>query len=326
MVWFVWGQREATFVTFGDAMSSWLDNPDPITINCCLLSMRDLKWKPGRPRRKIPRPLGLESNRYWVSALTRTRRLLTVAILTLASLASCIGFAATIWYLSENTDDSIITAGFGAMNTNMVAIDGESFASPAMAVNTPQLIWSLVFFTYNALFTSMHLAHEYSGYCVHRKSLRVSTPHGQQRRTYWLQLPFTYGIPLIAISATVHWLISQALFLVHVEGSGSDGEVYFASFGLLSPAPALVVLIIIICGMVTAIVMGFRKLQGRSMPVASSCSFALAAAAHRPDGDVDAAVLPVKWGEVISMGNGNVGHCCFTSQEVEDPVSRKKYG
>lgn len=171
----------------------------------------------------------------------------------------------------------------------------------------------------------MHLAHEYSGYSVGRKSLRVTTPHGQQRKTYWLQLPFTYGIPLIAVSATVHWLISQALFLVHVEGVRRDGELYFTSFGLLSPAPALAVLIVIICVMLTVIGMGFRQLKGRSMPIAASCSFALAAAAHRPDDDVDAAVLPVKWGEVVSMSSGKVGHCCFTSQEVEDPEPRKKY-
>ncbi len=55
------------------------------------------------------------------------------------------------------------------------------------------------------------------------------------------------------------------------------------------------------CIAAIAIGMGFRKLQRRAMPVAASCSFAIAAASHRPVGDVDAAVLPVRWGEVTEM-------------------------
>jgi hypothetical protein len=61
------------------------------------------------------------------------------------------------------------------------------------------------------------------------------------------------------------------------------------------------------------------------MPVAASCSLALAAAAHRPADDVDAAVLPVRWGEVGAMGDADVGHCCFTSREVAGVVAGKKY-
>ena len=93
----------------------------------------------------------------------------------------------------------------------------------------------------------------------------------------------------------------------------------------LSPAPMLVVVILGTCTTAIAIGMGFRKLQRRTMPVAASCSFALAAASHRPVGDVDAAVLPVRWGEVTEMGSADVGHCCFTSQNVVGVVRGRKY-
>lgn len=61
------------------------------------------------------------------------------------------------------------------------------------------------------------------------------------------------------------------------------------------------------------------------MPIAASCSLALAAAAHRPDTDSDASVRPVKWGEVPEMGNEEVGHCCFTSEEVVEPQAGRMY-
>jgi hypothetical protein len=51
----------------------------------------------------------------------------------------------------------------------------------------------------------------------------------------------------------------------------------------------------------------------------------LAAASHRPVGDVDAAVLPIRWGEATEMGDADVGHCCFTSQEVVTVVPGRKY-
>jgi len=40
MFWIVWQQREVTFVTFGDAVASWLDEPDLMTANRCLQDVR----------------------------------------------------------------------------------------------------------------------------------------------------------------------------------------------------------------------------------------------------------------------------------------------
>lgn len=69
---------------------------------------------------------------------------------------------------------------------------------------------------------------------------------------------------------------------------------------------------------------GFRKFASH-IPVAGSCSVALAAAAHRPKDDVDAAFLPVQWGEVRREGTDKVGHCCFTSHEVHDLIPGRLY-
>lgn len=47
-------------------------------------------------------------------------------------------------------------------------------------------------------------------------------PQGEQRSTYWLQLPYAYSIPLITASATLHWLISQSIFLMRVSYNSND--------------------------------------------------------------------------------------------------------
>ena len=55
------------------------------------------------------------------------------------------------------------------------------------------------------------------------------------------------------------------------------------------------------------------------MPVVVSCSVAIAAACHRPKDDVDAAYLPVSWGEVKRHDSDealDVYHCCLTSFEA----------
>jgi hypothetical protein len=77
--------------------------------------------------------------------------------------------------------------------------------------------------------------------------------------------------------------------------------------------------------LLVAVGLAFRKLPG-SMPFAGSCSMAFAAAAHRPKSDVDAAVLPVKWGVSRQPEDAeDVGHCCFTSEEVTEPQEGRLY-
>ncbi|KAL4984961.1 hypothetical protein BDW68DRAFT_165943 [Aspergillus falconensis] len=39
---------------------------------------------------------------------------------------------------------------------------------------------------------------------------------GLQRSTHYLSIPWRYGIPVLAISVTLHWLVSQSIFLVIV--------------------------------------------------------------------------------------------------------------
>ena len=193
----------------------------------------------------------------------------------------------------------------------------------ALVTNLPQVVLSFLYLLYNDLFTSMLLAYEWNGYARERKPLRVTVPKGAQRSTYRLQLPYKYGIPLLTASATLHWLVSQSLFLVNMTGYGSklqDLKLTVSTIGY-----SCIAIITVICLGTTVILLEVlnRFRVHRCMPLAGSCSAAISAACHRPEEDVDAATKPVMWG-VVSSEN-DVGHCCFASFEVSRPIPNTPY-
>lgn len=89
--------------------------------------------------------------------------------------------------------------------------------------NALQLILSVLYFTYNGLFTAMCAAVEWSRFALHRKGLWVSkAPTGSQRSAYFLQLPYRHSVPLMLASGALHWLVSQSIYLVYVEAGGPE--------------------------------------------------------------------------------------------------------
>lgn len=62
------------------------------------------------------------------------------------------------------------------------------------------------------------------------KALRVTNPKGQQSSTYFLQLPYRYSVPLLAISILLHWVLSGCIYILVTEGGyyqnlfSSDGH------------------------------------------------------------------------------------------------------
>ena len=231
--------------------------------------------------------------------------------------------------LKDSQDDVSLRAlwrlGFGALRLEcLVNLHYENFISYILVTNTPQVIVSFLYLFYNGLFTSMVLSKEWASIAQHRKPLRVSLPRGEQRSTYFLELPQLYAVPMIAAMTTLHWLISQSLFLVRM--NNFDGENFshvttslaYSSIALVF-AIALGSVMVLVC-----IVMGFRRLPA-GIPLPGSCSLVISAACHRPDDDVDAARLPLMWGEIKAGGDGEVGHCCITSKGVSRPSPDRLY-
>lgn len=221
--------------------------------------------------------------------------------------------------------------GFGTVNTKNLMADSSSGSTAGsvlaniLRANTPQTLLSFLYLTYNGLFTCMLQADEWARYGHRRRGLRVSTPAGKQRATYYLTLPYTYAVPLLLLSGLLHWLVSQSFFLVQItvytEGV-EDASLDITTCGY-SPIATLFVIIVGITMLAVAFGLGFRRYPA-GIPLASSCSAAISAACHPPSDDVDAAVLPVQWG-VIEAASDGVGHCSFTSHEVTAPVKGRLY-
>lgn len=109
---------------------------------------------------------------------------------------------------------------------------GESadrFVSSVLRANWPQMILSISYFFYNGLFTRLCVEKEWKSYSMKYQSLRVTSPNGEQRSTYRLQLPYRYSIPLICISITLHWVVSNVLYVFVYEG----GTCLLLNFGLV---------------------------------------------------------------------------------------------
>ena len=77
----------------------------------------------------------------------------------------------------------------------------------------PRIILSSGYVTYNDPFTFMLLPEELSGFAHEGRTLQITSARGQQRSTYWFQLPYCYGITLFVVSSVVHWLLSQSIFV-----------------------------------------------------------------------------------------------------------------
>jgi hypothetical protein len=170
--------------------------------------------------------------------------------------------------------------------------------SNVLVANLPQLILSFTYFTYNALFTSMLAGLEWSKMAWQKKSLRVSqTPKGQQRSSYFLQLPYRYAIPLLGFSAVMHWLVSQSIFPGvevwpddHPQDDSQGNPAYGSYYGMIDREKeqyecgwSPLAILLVICGgllmIAGAIGMGWRKYQP-GMPLRGTNSAVIAAACH----------------------------------------------
>lgn len=91
------------------------------------------------------------------------------------------------------------------------------------------MIISLLYLTFNALFSCLLVSDELAGYHKTRKTLRVSFPEGIQRSSYFISMPLRYAAPLTMSMALLHWTVSQSVFVVRVISHYSDGSLNVGS-------------------------------------------------------------------------------------------------
>ena len=262
-----------------------------------------------------------KSATYWFRAADESLWIPTLFVTAISLPLSCVFLAIALGSLAgrsiPTSSRSLWDTGFGKVDYRAI-VDMRSIGllSAVALSNTPQALFSIIYLVYNNLLTCMLMEHEWNDFAHRRKPLRVSSPCGAQRSTFWLQLPYRYALPLVAASGLSHWLVSQSLFLARIYAYDVDGveqkELNIKTCGY-SPI-AILFTLIVSCVMCLALgTLSFRKYSG-SIPFAGHCSLVLSAACHPPPNDVNAADLPVMWG-AFHKPNGKQ-YCSFTSFSV----------
>lgn len=170
---------------------------------------------------------------------------------------------------------------------------------------------------------------------------------GAQRTTYFLQLPYRFGIPLMVLSGTLHWLVSQSIFLMAIDYYGpfdgtSNAKVTYVpstlrlikarkpgdGYKTLGFSPSAIISVIVLGGLmvIAMVAVGYVPYK-RGMTLAGSCSLAISAACHGvgvESGGDTTATEKLQWG-VVGKDMEGVGHCAFSAGEVDTPVEGEVY-
>lgn len=254
--------------------------------------------------------------------------------------------------MATGDDDSPLSAdvlsdwwsdGISSSNYNIISLNLRStMIASVMFANLPQLVLTVCYYCLNNIVTDMLAAAEYNSYGVTRKPLRVSRPvkGSQQMSTYWLSIPYQYGVPLLLLHMLLHWLISQSLYYVLVIPYDTQGEAVdsleVSSIGY-SSLPVFLAILVASLLVFLMMLLGCKRFKS-NMPLAGACSVAISAACHPPQGeDLDTAALgPIRWGQTVEPPNWAIdhsdnsfdddkGHCSFTALDTVNPTLNKLY-
>jgi len=363
MVLTVLALTDRPLVVVGDAIASCLGNEDESSQGQCLTVMHSKHERPSKMSQRKhnfwtvkeyqlssdgqSRMWSQNKNRWFTAPKMPSWIICIILCLIFLAIASVLLHVGIVSILGTNWSElafssvspSTLITWFSTSTSLDVTSEKSSILFLLIIItNSPQLLFSWLYFLYNALYTSMLSAHEILSYSKHRKALRVSYPDGLQRSTYWLQLPFRYSVPLLVASSLLHWLISQSLFIARMsfyDAFGQPALIVLSDFQGLAESnlltlpgynpKALVAAIVLGVVMIVALVgTGLRKFDP-SMPLIGNDSWAISAACHGPEDSEGAANKRLAWGVVGRPGDDGVNHCAFSSTEVEPPVVGQYY-
>ncbi|KAI1757385.1 hypothetical protein F4782DRAFT_478338 [Xylaria castorea] len=328
-------RREAVLSTLGDAISSFIQDPDESTKNMCLATKYDFlrkrtflsRWRKEKSHSSThPREWNMSRKR-WLSAATWTQwaSLIILYIAFVTGIYTSMGLLVTS--LKNRHFDLTLnffrSLGFGSvseltyLNIKLPRGDPVGLISNVLIINSPQLLFSIMYSVAGAIITTFLVQREFSLMYTraHRKPLRVSEPVGIQRSSYFISLPLRYGVPFNLFSAVFHWLISQCYFLARITALLPNGEEdYGNSFSTLgySPYAMIVTGIIAFINLMTIVLIGCRQYDC-TMSMISTNSMAISAACHALPEDIEHGhELPLQWG-VVEIESDGIGHCSFTT-------------
>ncbi|KAH7237307.1 hypothetical protein B0J15DRAFT_538603 [Fusarium solani] len=294
-------------ITLRDAIQSFLNDPDPTTEGLCLLS------KDANEPTDAPDPVMAGRRHRWSDAASTRRWFYAPTILGTSLMGMIIFFGLSIDLIKDNNIVNPFSIGFGSVDAAAVVTYRSvptstkyryRILAAVVVANLPQMIFSIIIFSLNNLLTVIYTAQEWEGFSRQRKTLRVSEPKGEQRSTYFLQLPYRIAVPFNVATG--------------------DVEVTACGFSPWPMVLAIAVGVVLIAGVRTFFFFRFAS----TMPMVGTCSAAISAACHHDDGQEEVALKPVKWGAVFvpeTEGQEWIGHCCFTSSLVKRPKPERFY-
>ncbi|KAK7957994.1 hypothetical protein PG988_012842 [Apiospora saccharicola] len=308
------GRSKVTLVTVGDAISNFLAWPE---------DTEDTVRKPKstKSRRKFAELVKSEwevmPHISWFKAVSNWTWAVSLCFFAL-------GFAITI-YMLNNGIKILRHAGVDMgpsgiwkhpMRVNPIAVDSGTgsdrslryFMGCIFKANWLQLMISFLYLFYNNILTRQLVTDEFLRYLRDdgKKPLRVSSPVGMQRSTYFLSLPWKYSGPLMLTMIVFHTLISQSLFLIQTSafGPGRDGtrlpdlDFTATAFSIPAAVAAISLGFLLVLGIILHSVLRHWSDIPRDFHRLSYNSSALNVLCQRPLEDGDAHLFPVRLGVV----------------------------
>ncbi|ETN47063.1 uncharacterized protein HMPREF1541_01253 [Cyphellophora europaea CBS 101466] len=385
-------------MTIGDAVSSFIVDPDSTTENLGPTSIHKIKqldkrvkpktWSkvaatlpdrltqhptidaPSRPPQateadiKPEHKWNLPPSRQWqpspkgphlAASASKTRWTVVFVYFALCVSTVAVLLYIAIWRINNAPTSfaALFQRGFGKVSSDMV-INGweiESMSpdrgvvSSVLVANSPQLALSFLYFALNTLLTLMSSSIEWSRFSInwtlknHPRSLRTTQPVGEQRRTYFLQLPFRFAVPLIFMSGLLHWLISQSIFLAVISIYDHVGTLERAfSTASCGYSPIGMIFVIMVGSILMLSILAFGSFRMEpGMPIVASCSAAISSCCHvnwqvGMFGGLDEVRLgqeareemvkaPVVWGELV----GDNERLRFRQDEWQQEADETRY-
>jgi hypothetical protein len=232
-------------------------------------------------------------------------RCVCMIVMVVALLPTAIQSSYTYRATSVRDFVSSMNLGLGTVNLHTLVSFGagpsfgpDALVRAAIAVNAPQLVLSFTNFFANNILTRTLSEYEWNRYASNRKGLRLSfEPHGSQRSSYFLQVPYRWGLPFMAFFGILHWLFSESIFAVAIMNYGcppkgnfkdvdpnSIQRINIANKDYLtvgfSPLAIMIVTFATIIFVLGFIAVGFLALNP-AIPLLGNCSAVIAAACHR---------------------------------------------
>ncbi|KAI1094981.1 hypothetical protein F5B19DRAFT_489877 [Rostrohypoxylon terebratum] len=221
-------------------------------------------------------------------------------------------FPSAIWEAGFKANSEMIVPSFWRTTNKNVDLMGN-----ILVVNIPQVIVSLIYLFFNSIFTRQLVADEWTRLVRDggKKTLRVTSPVGLQRSSYFLSLPLKYSIFLVAGSIALHWFISQGMFLAQTRSFGAgplgqwhpEFDVSARGHTVLGIVLAITLGAILVLGLaVNSVARGFRDIS-KGFQLLGMSSAGIGLMCQRPADDTDTHLFPVSIGVVPSQDASTAG-------------------